>query len=103
MNEYVITMVELIWEKLDYYYSFSDVTPAYRVAVLLHFGRKFQWFKTHWASRPEWQKTVKDNFKEFAYALLKSRPPTPKVIATRGLPRKRKPCTEYQPKDNDSN
>ncbi len=29
INKYVIIMVELIWEKLDYYYSLSDVTPVY--------------------------------------------------------------------------
>ena len=56
----------------------------------------------HWASRPKWQKAVKDDFEEFAYASLKSRPPTPKVMATCSSLCKRKPCTEYQPKDSDS-
>ena len=79
------------------------MTPAYQAAVLLHSGRKFWWFKTYWALRPKWQEAVKDDFKEFAYALLKSRPPTPKVMAIRSLPRKRMPRTKYQPKDSNSN
>ena len=57
----------------------------------------------YWALRPKWQEAIKDDFEEFAYALLKSRPPILKVMATRSSPRKWKPCTEYQPKDSDSN
>ena len=102
-NKYVITIVELIWEKLDYYYSLSNVTLAYQAGVLLHPSRKFWWFETHWALRPKWQEAVKDDFEEFAYASLKSRPPTLKVMATHSSPHKRKPCTKYQPKDSNSN
>jgi hypothetical protein len=29
INKHVITIVKLIWEKLDYYYSLSNITPAY--------------------------------------------------------------------------
>ena len=57
----------------------------------------------HQALRPKWQKTVKDNFKEFTYTLLKSRPPILKVIITCSLLYKRKPYIEYQPKDSNSN
>ena len=99
-NKHVIAMVELIWEKLDYYYSLSDMTPAYRAAVLLHPGKKLRWFKTHWASRADWQVAVKEDFEKFAYSYVKSRPPTPKSVPLRSSPRKRKPRTKYQAEDS---
>ena len=101
-NKHVIAMVELIWEKLDYYYSLSDMTPAYRAAVLLHPGKKLRWFKTHWASRADWQVAVKEDFEKFAYSYVKSRPPTLKSVPLRSSPRKRKPRTKYQAEDSNS-
>ncbi|TKA81632.1 hypothetical protein B0A49_01266, partial [Cryomyces minteri] len=47
--------VNLGWKKLNYYYSLSDQTPAYRAAIVLHPRFKWRWFKKHWEkSHPEW-------------------------------------------------
>ena len=57
----------------------------------------------HWALRPKWQEAIKDDFKEFTYALFKNRPPILKVMAIYSLLCKRKSRTKYQPEDSNSN
>jgi len=41
------------WQKLEFYYNQSDVTPIHRAAVLLHPHMKWRWFEKYWRSKPE--------------------------------------------------
>jgi hypothetical protein len=42
------------WQKLEFYYNQSDVTPIYRAAVLLHPRMKWRWCEKYWRSKPDW-------------------------------------------------
>jgi hypothetical protein len=42
------------WQKLEFYYNKSDVTPIHRAAVLLHPRMKWRWFERYWAFKPDW-------------------------------------------------
>lgn len=46
--------VNLGWKKLDYYYSLSDRTPAYVLAVFLQPHYRFKWFEQKWQKRQSW-------------------------------------------------
>jgi hypothetical protein len=35
------------WQKLDDYYTRTDATPIYRLAVVLHPRLKWRWFERH--------------------------------------------------------
>lgn len=50
--------VSLGWKKLDEYYSLSDLSSAYRLAVLLNPRYKMQWCNKHWSSKPAWHADV---------------------------------------------
>lgn len=48
------TNINAGWQKLEYYYNKSDVTPVHRAAVLLHPRMKWRWFERYWSSKPAW-------------------------------------------------
>jgi hypothetical protein len=45
---YFKACVNLSWQKLDQYYTKTDLSPAYIIAVFLHPQYKLGWFKRHW-------------------------------------------------------
>jgi hypothetical protein len=84
-------MVNLGWKKLDYYYTLTDVTPAYLLSIFLHPHYKYRWFERHWGSRPSWLKRAKDQIHE-AYETAKREhsddlPPRSSPIAVRKISR----------------
>jgi hypothetical protein len=47
--------INLGWKKLDKYYELSDLTPAYRAAIVVHPVFKMKWFESKWSkSHPVW-------------------------------------------------
>ena len=48
------TAINAGWQKLEQYYSQSDVTPIHRAAVLLHPRLKWRWFERYWRTKPDW-------------------------------------------------
>ena len=47
--------INLGWKKLNKFYSLSDETAAYRVAIAVHPCRKMKWFESKWRQHhPEW-------------------------------------------------
>jgi hypothetical protein len=48
------TAVNVGWQKLEYYYNKSDITPIHRAVVLLHPRMKWRWFERYWRSKPKW-------------------------------------------------
>lgn len=50
--------VNLGWKKLDYYYTLTDNSPAYVMAVFLHPHWRRRWFERKWADKPHWLRQV---------------------------------------------
>ena len=50
--------VNLGWIKLDKYYSLSDGTAAYRLAIFFHPCFKRRWFERHWGGKEDWLRGV---------------------------------------------
>jgi hypothetical protein len=48
------TAINAAWQKLEYYYNKTDITPIHRAAVLLHPRMKWRWFERYWRTKPEW-------------------------------------------------
>jgi len=47
--------INLGWKKLDKYYELSDLTPAYRAAIVVHPVFKMKWFESKWSkTHPVW-------------------------------------------------
>jgi hypothetical protein len=46
--------INAAWQKLDDYYTRTDDTPIYRLAVFLHPLLKWRWFERYWETKPEW-------------------------------------------------
>lgn len=106
-NKHVITLVELIWAKIDYYYRRSDETPAYRAAIILHPGKKLYWLEKRWTARAEWILEARESFKELVreYAVemkLNTMRSPKKRQPERSSPRKRKPRTDFRCETSDS-
>ena len=53
-REHFKTSINQAWAVLNKYYRLTDLTPAYRAAVVLHPQFKMAYFKKHWAFRPSW-------------------------------------------------
>jgi hypothetical protein len=49
------TNINLAWQKLDIYFTKTDATPIYRIAVVLHPRMKWRWFDRYWAKKPLWR------------------------------------------------
>jgi len=54
LENHFSTNINAGWQKLEFYYNHSDLTPIHRAAVLLHPRMKWRWFKRYWSSRPTW-------------------------------------------------
>lgn len=50
--------VNLGWKKLDYYYTLTDNSPAYVMAVFLHPHWRRRWFEKKWSEKPHWRSQV---------------------------------------------
>jgi hypothetical protein len=48
------TAVNAGWQKLEYYYNKTDITPIHRAAVVLYPRMKWRWFERYWRTKPEW-------------------------------------------------
>jgi len=62
--EHMKTTINLIWKKLDKYFSLSDDTPAYRAAILLNPFLKIAFFEKTWSSKPSWVSSARQSIKE---------------------------------------
>jgi len=58
------TCVNLAWKKLDEYYTLTDKSPVYMVAVLLDPRMKLAYFQHHWKTRPSWIDMARTRFEE---------------------------------------
>jgi hypothetical protein len=54
LERHFSTNINAVWPKLNDYYTRTDATPIYRVAVFLHPRLKWRWFERHWETKPEW-------------------------------------------------
>jgi hypothetical protein len=61
--------INAAWQKLNEYYTRTDDTPIYRLAVFLHPLLKWRWFERHWETKPEWitaaRKVVADEWSKY--------------------------------------
>src|SRR5579859_3040512 len=57
--------IDCAWAKLDQYYTFIDRCPAYVVSIFLDPHCKFEYFETHWQSRPDWVTGAKEKIVAF--------------------------------------
>jgi hypothetical protein len=64
--------VNLGWKKLDYYYTLTDKSPAYVMAVFLRPHWRRRWFERKWSEKPHWQRQV-DNTIQKVYDETKRR------------------------------
>ena len=51
-TEYYNTSINTAWLKLEKYFKLTDVSPLYVIAIILHPGRRFKYFKDKWAKYP---------------------------------------------------
>jgi hypothetical protein len=79
------TNINAGWQKLEYYYNKSDVTPVHRVAVLLHPRLKWRWFGRYWSSKPSWiadaRASIAELWREYKDLSVVSAPSTPAPTA----------------------
>jgi hypothetical protein len=47
LEAHYTTNINLGWQKLDYYYNKTDITPVHRVVVFLHLRLKWRWFEKY--------------------------------------------------------
>jgi hypothetical protein len=52
--------INAAWQKLDDYYTRTDDTPIYRVAVFLHPLLKWRWFERYWKTKPAWRANARE-------------------------------------------
>ena len=65
-------MLDQAFFKLNEYYKSSDLTPAYRAAIILHPHFKLQWIRKHWSHKRAWIKEAEVQTKKL-YKLYKER------------------------------
>ena len=62
-TEYYNTGINAAWLKLEKYFKLTDVSPLYVAAIVLHPGRRFEYFEDKWAKYLTWIKNAKKSFK----------------------------------------
>jgi len=102
ISKHVITLIDLMWAKLDYYYRRSDQTPAYCAAIILHPGKKFHWLEQHWADRIEWLPPTKKAFEQLVQSYATARDVPRRTRRSQRFIKKRKPRTDLNDDDTDS-
>jgi hypothetical protein len=58
----IIAAMKLAQKKMDRYYSLTDSSAAYRIAMVLHPGMKFEYFRQH-----EWEEEWIEQAKSLVY------------------------------------
>jgi hypothetical protein len=58
------TCVNLAWKKLDEYYTLTDKSPVYMVAVVLDPRMKMAYFQRKWRTHSDWIDTARMRFNE---------------------------------------
>lgn len=64
-DSYFKTAVDFGHLKMRSYYSRTDLTPAYRAAVVLHPALKFEYFEEKWAENKAWIEDCKTTVKAY--------------------------------------
>src|ERR1700754_4322361 len=62
-SSHFCTCINLAWEKLDKYYTLTELSPIYIAAVVLNPCLKWNYFESAWNSKPEWIRTAKQQFR----------------------------------------
>jgi hAT family C-terminal dimerisation region/Domain of unknown function (DUF4413) len=56
--------INAAWNKLNKYYTLTDLSPVYMVAVICDPRKKIQWIQWAWEDRPDWIELAKQTVKE---------------------------------------
>jgi hypothetical protein len=85
LQVHLSTNINAGWQKLEYYYNKSDVTPVHRAAVLLHPRLKWHWFERYWSSKHSWianaRASIAELWREYKDLSVVSAPSTPAPTA----------------------
>jgi hypothetical protein len=92
------TSINAGWQKLEYYYNQSDVTPVLRAAVLLHPRMKWRWFERHWSSKPEWIEDARVSIDQL-WSEYKDRPRSPAMAESDSLLIPQDEWSSHDPED----
>jgi hypothetical protein len=57
--------VDMAWSKLNKYYTLTDRSPIYTVAIILHPCLKMRYFQRHWAEHPDWIENARQQMDQF--------------------------------------
>ena len=72
----MLTALDSAWAVLDKYYQIADKCPMLHAAVVLHPGRKMEYFERKWGEKSGWLRLVQTKVEQLWKQQYKDRKPT---------------------------